>query len=253
MTATQFSIREFRQRFGRLQKKHQRWITDALGTPPDHRNIPKSLWKKIEDEEAAAYLILMTAVGMQSMQFHSRGIERKTDGAITQADLRTALGREAVRRANWAARQTTGTTRRKVADVIARTEAKDVVPDPEDVTGKIWTPGRADRIVNNETVAAKTTGARAVVIAAEKKKIETFHIWMLGTCRHCEVCPLLHKTDAAFWGDVTSGPPLHVNCCCTTIVEVGTRAELVRAGKLKANYPSEAQLLSAIRRSGWKM
>jgi hypothetical protein len=38
-----------------------------------------------------------------------------------------------------------------------------------------------------------------------------------------------------------------------TVVEFGTREELVQAGKLLARFPSEAELLSAIRRSGWKL
>jgi hypothetical protein len=248
-TQTRFSQREFRERFSRLQAKHRRLIVDAMGNPPDHRNIPKSLWQQIEKEEAAAYLILMLGVGLQSLQLHSRGIERKTDGAITQAELRAELQRQSVRRATWAARQTTGTVKRKVEDVIDRR------PDAtaQQVGDTIWTPKRRDRIVGNESVAATTNGATTVVAVAKKRKVEVFHIWRLGTCKHCEVCPLLDRTDQSYWGDVTSGPPLHVNCCCMTVIEFGTREELVRAGKLLARFPSQAQLLSAIRRSGWKL
>jgi len=248
-TATRFNRREFQQRFSRLQAKHRRMVVDAMGNPPDHRNIPKSVWEQIEKEEAAAYLILMSGIGLQSLQFHSRGVERKTDGAITQPELREQLQRKNIQRARWAARQTTGTVRRKVADVIER----DPDATPEDVGSKIWTPGRRDRIIDNETVAATTNGAIAVVEVAKKKKLEVFHIWKLGSCKHCEVCPMLDRTDQSYWGDVTSGPPLHVNCCCMTVVEFGTREELVRAGKLLARFPSEAQLKAAIRRSGWKL
>jgi hypothetical protein len=248
-TQTRFSKREFSERFARLQRKHQRWITDALGDPPDPRNIPKSLWEQIEKEEAAAYLVLMSGLGLQSLQFHSRGVERKTGGAVTQADLRQELQRQSVKRATWAARQTTGTVRRKVRDVILRDE--DLTP--KQVVDNVWTPARAKRIIENESVAATTNGATAVVEVAKKKKLEVFHIWQLGTCKHCEVCPLLHKTDESYWGDVTSGPPLHVNCCCMTVVEFGTREELIQQGKLLARFPSQAQLMSAIRRSGWKL
>lgn len=248
-TQTRFSKREFRERFARLQRKHQRWITDALGNPPDHRNIPDEIWEQIEREEAAAYLLLMTAIGMTSLQFHSRGVERKTDGAVTSAELRQELQRQSIRRATWAARQTTGTVRRKVRDAILR----DDEATAEDIGGKIWTPSRATRIIENETVAATTNGATSVVAVAKKKKLQVFHIWKLGSCKHCEVCPLLDRTDESYWGDVTSGPPLHVNCCCMTVVEFGTREELVRQGRLLARFPSEAQLKAAIRRSGWKL
>lgn len=248
-TATRFNRREFQQRFSRLQAKHRRMIVDAMGNPPDHRNIPKSLWEQIEKEEAAAYLILMSGIGMQALLFHGRDVERKTGGAVTPQEAREQLQRKSIQRARWAARQTTGTVRRKVADLIERDP--DLTAD--EVGGKVWTPKRRDRIIDNETVAATTNGATAIVEVAKKKKLEVFHIWRLGTCRHCEVCPLLDRTDESYWGDVTSGPPLHVNCCCMTVVEFGTRDDLVRSGRLLARFPSQAQLMAAIRRSGWKL
>ncbi len=274
-TQTRFSKREFQERLSKLQRKHRRLVLDAMGNPPDYRNVPKELWEQIEKEEAAAYMILMLGIGMQSLQFHSRGIERKTNGAVTQVELRQELQRQSVRRARWAAKQTTATVKRKLVQIIeklpdpepaprpqpARTPAAEQRPvakpkpavKPEEIVDRIWTPARRDRIIDNESVAATTNGSKSVVIVAEKKKLEVFHIWKLGSCKHCEVCPLLDRTDEGYWGDVTSGPPLHVNCCCMTVVEFGTREDLVRAGKLAARYPSQAELLAAIRRSGWKL
>lgn len=280
-TATRFSKQEFRQKLSRLQAKHRRLVLDAMGNPPDHRNVPKELWQQIEKEEAAAYMILMTGIGLQSLQIHSRGVERKTNGAVTQVELRQQLQKLNVKRAVWAARQTTGTVRRKLQQIIenlpepkpapkpepARRPSADQRPvekpkpvqpprpvvTPEEIVDRIWTPARRDRIIQNESVAATTNGASSVVEVAKKKKLEVFHIWRLGTCQHCEVCPMLDRTDEGYWGDVTSGPPLHVNCCCMTVVEFGEREELIHQGKLKARYPSEAELLAAIRRSGWKL
>lgn len=278
-TATRFSKQEFRQRFSRLQAKHRRLVMDAMGNPPDHRNVPKYLWEQIEKEEAAAYLILMTGIGLQSLQIHSRGVERKTNGAVTQVELRQELQRQNIKRARWAARQTTATVRRKLQQIIEKLPEPKPTPrpepaktpagkpaaeqrpvqkpkpavKPEEIVDRIWTPSRRDRIIDNESVAATTNGASTVVEVAKKKKLEVFHIWRLGTCQHCEVCPLLDRTDESYWGDVTSGPPLHVNCCCMTVVAFGTREELVQQGKLLARFPSEAELLAAIRRSGWKL
>lgn len=248
-TATRFSKREFQQRFSRLQAKHRRLVLDHMGNPPDHRNVPKEVWQQIEKEEAAAYLVLMTGVGLQSLLLYSRGVERKTDGAVTPIELRQQLQRLSVQRATWAARQTTGTVKRKLADVIERN------PDAsaKQVADRVWTPARQERIIQNESVAATTNGAVAVVKVAKRKKLSVFHIWRLGDCKHCEVCPMLDRTDESYWGDVTSGPPLHVNCCCMTVVEFGEREELIQHGKLKAVFPSEAALLSAIRRSGWRL
>jgi len=117
----------------------------------------------------------------------------------------------------------------------------------------VFTEGRVNRITVNETVAATTAGTRAVQAAARDAQVESFLVWRLGTCQHCKVCPLLDRTDEAFWGDVTTGPPIHPNCCCYTTVEFGERADLVRSGVLRARYPSEGELIAAIRSSGWKL
>ncbi len=247
---TLMTERQFRVAFGKLQNKHKRWVRDALGSPPDYRNVPAALWQKIQEEEAAMYVLLMNGVGQASLQIAGKGIERKTGGAVTQADVKLALRKEAIARAKWAARQTTGTVQRKVRNIISRAD-DDVEVD--DVVDRVFTEGRVKRITANETVAATTAGTRAVHNAAVDAGLQTFLVWRLGTCNHCRVCPLLDRTDEEFWGDVTTGPPIHPGCCCYTTVEFGTRAELVRRGVLKARYPSEGELISAIRASGWKL
>lgn len=247
---TVMTEQQFRVAFAKLQNKHKRWIKEALGNPPDHCNIPKDLWKKIQQEEAAIYLLLMSGVGQASAQVAGQGIERKTRGAVTQADVRLALRKEAYARATWASNQTTGTVQRKVRAIIERLDED---AEAGDVVDRVFTEGRVNRIAVNETVAATTAGTRAVQAAAQNAKVESFLVWRLGTCRHCRVCPLLDRTDEAFWGTVTSGPPIHPNCCCYTTVEFGDRADLVRSGVMKGRYPSEAELISAIRASGWRM
>lgn len=247
---TLMTERQFRIAFSKLQGKHKRWVRDALGSPPDFRNVPKELWQKIQEEEAAIYLLLMSGVGQASLQITGKNIERKTGGAVTQADVKLALRKEAIARAKWAARQTTGTVQRKVRRIITR---GDDDLEPDDVVDGVYTEGRVNRIAVNETVAATTAGSRAVHRAAEDAGIQTFLIWRLGTCNHCRVCPLLDRTDQSFWGDVTTGPPIHPHCCCYTTVEFGTRADLVRRGLLRARNPSEAELLAAIRASGWRL
>ncbi len=71
-TSTVMTERQFRIAFSKLQGKHKRWVRDALGSPPDFRNVPKELWQKIQEEEAAIYLLLMTGVGQASVQITGR-------------------------------------------------------------------------------------------------------------------------------------------------------------------------------------
>ncbi len=109
--------------------------------------------------------------------------------------------------------------------------------EPDDVVDNVYTENRVKRITVNETVAATTAGSRAVHRAAEDAGIQTFLIWRLGTCNHCQVCPLLDRTDQSFWGDVTTGPPIHPHCCCYTTVEFGTRTSLFAGGCCVLAFP----------------
>lgn len=45
------SEQEFARRFAQIGDRYRPLLIEAMGTPPDHRNIPESLWQEIEDKQ----------------------------------------------------------------------------------------------------------------------------------------------------------------------------------------------------------
>jgi len=243
---------EFLKRLKTLHRKHRRWVLDAMGDPPDPRNVPKELWEKIRREEEAFLAILL--IGFASPILSKlwkrigRQLEQDDDGdeddspAPVPAPLQRRLYRSTRRRAAWSARHITGTTRKRLNDSWRRQRESGDDPDPRVAVDDAFSDSRAETIARTELVNAGNQPAIAVsneYAGRGPKSVRVITVWRLGeSCEHCEACPMLEGLEISQTSLLTD-IPVHPNCCCYYDVLIGRLADLRAAGMFRVATQSE--------------
>lgn len=239
------SVRQFERRLNRLSGKHRKLLTDHLGEPPDPANIPKEIWKQIDDENAALLILLVGAAAINTLRPELFRLERAAGETIETEDVLRELSRNARARAKKVAKWTTDTTRKRIKDLFG----KDGAPTPTAGVRDVLNPSRTRTIAENESIAAETVARETVRKTAEKKGLAVVQVWRLGPCNHCKVCPLLDRTPDSFWRLFSAGPPLHPHCCCSLETYYELEESLRDRGIIRITNPSQSQVFAAIRDS----
>lgn len=239
--------RQFQGAMKRLSRKHRQLLLSAMGNPPMVDNIPAAVWKQINDENAELLILLVAAAAMSTLSTELRNLNRAGGGldGVSPSDWKDLIQQQAEARARQAADWTTETTRKRLA---AREESNDAAT--ADDVADVLSDKRIEDIVRNEETAGRSAGRIIFRDTADENGIDVCHIWQLGPCQHCKVCPILHGTTDRFWRQFTAGPPLHPHCCCTLQTLYMTPSEAIAQG-LARRPPSGSALQKAIQDSGF--
>lgn len=236
-------------------------LMQHLGDPPDPRNVPQWVWKKIEDDQTKDLIVLLALIYLMSADNIDEWLrdqpalsgmpwyKREQVERLSQQYGRT--------RSRELSQQMTGTSidRLKQASERLRKNIDPLRPGPENVVAyrdgvyetlnKITAPERAMTAAITEVTAA-TTAAESWFV---KWVYDYSDYVLLATWEHrapysaegpghpCPICePLIGKTQnewAAINEDAVTGPPLHPNCLLPDAQVVGV-GEI--AGASKAFY-----------------
>lgn len=241
---------QFLARLRRLHRSHKQLVIEAMGDPPDAKNVPKSLWDKIREEEEALLLILMIGLSATLLQsMHGTVIEQveEIQPEALPVPFRR-LYRNMRRRSRWASGQVTRTTRRLLTE-LARNAGG--TRSSTSITREVISDHRAATIARTEAVAARRIAVRSLYEELQDHGLQVQHIWRLGvSCNHCKVCPLFEGLPEWFWSRYTS-IPVHPNCCCYTEIQLGSAENLYAAGIMRR--PPEARFIrDALRKAKFK-
>lgn len=247
---------QFAQRLRKLNRTHREMIVDAMGNPPDRRNIPKELWKRIRDEEEALLLLLLLGFAMPfARNLREQAVEQlDTDEAIPEPtrDLYRILRR----RARWVATSIRNTSRDALRDAIDRIStaepAADSVAEPIsesrllETAREVMPRWREEMIVRTELSAARRAAAQAIAETLNRTGIETHLVWRLGpSCEHCKVCPIFEGLPESVYSQYVQ-IPVHPNCCCWAEVVSGQFDDLQSRGIIRP-IPTAASIRAALR------
>lgn len=238
MTVLQRSLitpAEAQKRIAGLSARHRRWIEEAAGNPPDLSKIPDSLWKKIEDENTAALLIILIGVAQPALAV-AAGKLRRGGYQLPLDDAATALDRAAAQRAQFAGSTITQTARERIQNFIRGNEDY-TTSQVDSLLEGLFGEGRSNTIAATETAAAQTIGSGSAAEIAQSNEVACTEVWYLGACKHCDLCPEFHRTPRSFWGRFVGPPPIHPNCCCSTQIVIGDEMDLRSRGML---FPGNA-------------
>lgn len=253
--------RQFAQRLRKMNRTHREMIVDAMGNPPDRRNIPKELWKRIRDEEESLLLLLLLGFAMPfARNLRERAVEQlDTDESIPEPtrDLYRILRR----RARWVATSMRNTSRTALRDAIDRSvptagvgtaqaeahvEAEIQESTIEEIARDVMPRWREDMIVRTELAASRRAAAQAMAETLNRSGIETHLVWRLGpSCEHCKVCPIFEGLPESVYSQYVQ-IPVHPNCCCWAEVVSGEFDDLQSRGIIR-QIPTAASIRAALR------
>lgn len=235
---------EFGRAMGKLNAKFRKELLRLAGDPPDLARVPPEFWQRVQRESETEMTALLLFIFAASAGQH--GMDR--DLSRFQAETYAA------NRGSFVAERFVSHSRDKLLLAQMRIEQQQsrIILD----TGRIsdaagielrkriantFGTGRAAGIATTETTAAESGGINAAVEDMPPDE-RPQRVWFLGPCRHCTFCPMIAGTVHEFWSGFISGPPAHVNCCCTIA--------LVPAGRRTKPPPSAASVQAAARQSG---
>ena len=241
---------EFRRRLRRLYGREARELLKYLGDPPDVRNVPEHVWRKIREDQRAAYMLLMLWYGGIWLDDWLNQIEAMDPRAKLDRDQVARRFRDhADTRSRYAADKVVRTTRDRLDAAFRRRSDDESSETAATVLHGVYGDGRVDTVLRTEATAAQTTAMRTVFDSASQHAPGLWHqVWRLRPCRHCTVCPLLDGTTSEVWGQFFAGPPAHPNCCCELEIVHGEREDLLRAGVIREG--DRAAIRAEVRRTG---
>ncbi|TXH46191.1 MAG: hypothetical protein E6Q97_30045 [Desulfurellales bacterium] len=254
--------KQFLDRLQRLHREHKKLVLEAMGNPPDRRNIPKSLWKQIRDEEQALLLLLLLGISLPSLREIRQQVAENVEMPEPPRLPTEQLFRRLRRRARHVATSIRRTSQQRLQDTIDdvvgqnRSRQPDVPPseiddtlsnrERRDITERTMPQSREEMIARTEIAAARRAAAEAMAEEMRRSGIETHLVWRLGpTCAHCKVCPIFEGLPESVYSRYVQ-IPVHPNCCCWAEIVVGPFDDLLASGRMRP-IPTAAQIRAALR------
>ncbi len=245
--------KEFKRRLRLLGKKYRPRLTKAMGSPPDPRNIPESLWKEIEEDHkhSSYWLMLSVFFAWYNLLYDDWGspplpstvgrnplpdqdeLPQRLEIALPPADRK-----EQVAGRKWAEQRSQElsvglikTSRKRLQKateqlkIIARGPSKQGQPTAtpaeqkqiaEDALDDIFGDSRLDRIAVTETTGMITAGETAIFLRVKQELgWEIIRIWHTEEDdRVCPICQPLDRKDEDFFAPRVGSPPAHIKCRC---------------------------------------
>jgi hypothetical protein len=197
-------------------------LLEALGDPPDVRNIPDHLWEQLEadiEDDCRRALVVLYLLGMEGMDF-----EDPDTGKRFRPDSQTAgelAGSYASSRAAELARGMADTVRSQITTAVNNAANAGMTPTQTVAAAR----ARVREIAEVQSEAAATTETTAANSAGEfeykqhyeaKTGIALLTTWESeGDDRVCKICRPLNRTPESVWSrQFPSGPPAHPRCRC---------------------------------------
>jgi hypothetical protein len=195
-------------------------LLEALGDPPDVRNIPDDLWEQLQadiEDDTRRALVVLYLLGMEGMNF-----DDPDTGKRFRPDSQAAgelAGSYASGRAAELARGMTDTVRSQLETAVNNAANAGMTLAQTTAAAR----ARVREIAEVQSESAATTETTAANSAGEvefkrhyeaKTGIALLMLWESeGDDRVCKVCRPLNRTPESVWGrQFPSGPPAHPNC-----------------------------------------
>lgn len=192
---------------GSLTAKHRKELVKLLGDPPNYDNIPKSFWKKVEDDVKAELATALLLIFSESAAQHG----------WTSDEATVAAEGWAVERAAYVAESWVETGKDIVRNASDRWESSEDPPSPDTIsedTLSAFGPDRVARAAENETTVARHQGSEVAVDATVGTSPDD--VWVNTGSNICPVCRDLDGKPRSYWEKFFPGgpPDPHVSCKC---------------------------------------
>lgn len=244
----------FLRRVKRLYGEVRSEITKALKEAGnDPKKLPKKLWEEIEEKERHALALLLMGFGASAM--NNNLYEWQTYMQATGRELPEKRSDQAYRklqtlankRARWTARRVNRTTKRRL-----REQFRDFEPGDSTLTNvrDVISDSRINTTFRTEMRRSLAIGTQAVYEVGRSTQ-EVHSVLILGSCHHCEVCPLFDRVEITEVDRYfPQGIPLHPNCCCDQVLVFGDRQDLIEEGSINP-FPNHKAIRQAMRDAGF--
>jgi len=192
---------------GSLTAKHRKELVKLLGSPPRYDNIPKSFWKKVEDDVKAELATALLLIFSESATQHGWAGD----------DATVAAEGWAAERAESVAESWVETGKDMVRTASDRWESYDEPPTTAEIsedTLSAFGPDRVARAAENETTVARHQGSEVAVEATTG--LSDGDLWVNTGSNVCPVCRDLDGKPRSYWEKFFPGgpPDPHVSCKC---------------------------------------
>ena len=258
LSDTPISVDEFRLRMSELWKSQREELERIAGSPVDPSRIPKDFWKEQAEQRRRILAILLYGVSLSFYSYDFIDLEEYDEEASSMR-VRQSMQDYARSRARVVSDLMGRTSRNRSSEfgydeIDMDDDSFDLTEHNEGFLDRIYGDDRLTQVSGTELTAAQSIARQSVADEADRIDAEYHHIWRVSeTCDHCDLCLLLDGCDESFWGRFVGPPPIHPNCCCSTILIIGRDAqELIDGGLLVARNPSARDVRSSLNDHGYR-